>query len=219
MEDSEHWNYILSMLCSICSLVFKQTVLHTISIRIHVTGINAAVASNEKACAGWPFFPRSMLILASPLFSPRPFYSLVCVTTWNVQLYIFSELDKQGLFFRVIFDVWIVETEIQKANKKNDKFILFLNSYILVEICLWHLNSWVGRSKKTPMILNSSLLPLALHCKHSLLSRYNLYDKRLQDWIMTWCVWCYLLFQMKIYTGELWREQDSLGGIFSVSSI
>lgn len=55
---------MLSMLCYICSLVFKQNVLHTISVIIPVRGINAAVTSNEKACAVLPFLPRSMLSIS-----------------------------------------------------------------------------------------------------------------------------------------------------------
>lgn len=62
IEENEHLKvYRLSMLCCICSLVFKQNLVHTISIIINVTGINAAVTSNEKACAVLPLLPRSML--------------------------------------------------------------------------------------------------------------------------------------------------------------
>ena len=60
---------------------FKQNVLHTTSIIIRVTGINAAVTSNEKAWAVPPSFLGPWSVLAGPLFSPRPFCSLIPVTT------------------------------------------------------------------------------------------------------------------------------------------
>lgn len=91
------------MLCCICSLVFKQNLVHTLPIIINVTGINVAVTSNEKAYAVLPLLPKPMLsIIQSSLFI-QVFFSFIHVTG-------------------------MVETEKQMANKNSAVFILFFIS-------------------------------------------------------------------------------------------